>query len=172
MITSLTFHTSLVASLSVASAIALTACGPQGGEPSAPAVQKPVTRTVIAKPDPVQVVQRPVASASLGEVRAIEPITSQPKASGVGAVAGGVLGAVLGHQIGGGDGKKAATVVGAVGGAVAGNSIEKARSEKVTGYRVRVQMDNGESRTFQESNLDGLSVGDRVRVEGGQLRRV
>jgi outer membrane lipoprotein SlyB len=177
MTTSLLFQAKFITCIAVASAISLislTACGPQNGDAiaapsSASAVHKQARKAPV-NPEPA-VVQRPVASATLGAVSSIEPITSVPRTSGVGAVAGGVLGAVLGHQVGDGNGQKAATVVGAVGGAVAGNQIEKQRSEAVTGYRVQVRMDNGESRTFEESNLNGLNVGDRVRVEGGQLRR-
>jgi outer membrane lipoprotein SlyB len=108
---------------------------------------------------------------TVGAVRQIDPIT-ETHASGVGAVAGGALGGVLGHQFGKGDGKKAMTLLGAVGGAVAGHQVEKARNTKVVGYRVQVQLDNGETRTFEPTELDGLKVGDRVRVEQGTLRRV
>ena len=178
-----TFQTSTIASIALASAFALTACGPQNGDAvvtpakgsytstlAAPAVQKAAPKALLVKAQP-DAAQRPVASVNLGQVSSIEAITSHPAPSGVGAVAGGVLGAVLGHQVGGGNGRKVATVVGAVGGAVAGNQIEKSRSERITGYRVRVQLDNGESRSFNEPRLDGLRVGDRVRVEAGQLRR-
>jgi len=81
-------------------------------------------------------------------------------------------GGVVGHQFGKGNGKKAMTVLGVVGGAVAGHQIEKANSAKVVGYRVQVQLDNGETRTFESAQLDGLRVGDRVRVQQGQLQRV
>jgi hypothetical protein len=54
---------------------------------------------------------------------------------------------------------------------VAGHEIEKQHNKKVVGYRVRVQLDNGESRTFEPPQLDGLKVGDRVRVEQGALRK-
>ena len=83
-----------------------------------------------------------------------------------------MLGGVVGHQFGKGDGKKAMTVLGAVGGAVAGHQVEKAHNTKVVGYRVQVQLDNGETRTFEPAQLEGLKVGDRVRIEQGQLRRV
>jgi outer membrane lipoprotein SlyB len=106
----------------------------------------------------------------VGAVKSITPIT-KTNATGAGAVVGGVVGGVVGHQFGKGDGKKAMTVVGAVGGAVAGNEIEKRRNRKVVGYRVKVQLDNGEWRTFEPAQLDGLKVGDRVRVEQGRLRK-
>lgn len=110
--------------------------------------------------------------AVYGQVSSIEPITQTPKTSGTGAVVGGVLGAVIGNQIGSGNGRAAATVLGGVGGAVVGNKVEKHRSETVTGYRVHVQLDAGGSRSYERTSLNGLNVGDRVRVDGGRLREV
>jgi outer membrane lipoprotein SlyB len=141
----------------------------QAAKPAAP---KPTVKPVAAKSttaQPVKVAAAP-PSNTVGAVQHIEPIT-ETHASGVGAVAGGALGGVLGHQFGKGDGKKAMTVLGAVGGAVAGHQVEKAHNAKVVGYRVQVQLDNGETRTFEPKELDGLKVGDRVRVDQGQLRR-
>jgi outer membrane lipoprotein SlyB len=139
-----------------------------------PAVPKPrAQKPVVAKSEAPQAVQ--VAAApplnTVGAVQSIEPIT-ETHASGVGAVAGGALGGVLGHQFGKGDGKKAMTVLGAVGGAVAGHQIEKSHNAKVVGYRVQVQLDSGETRTFEPKELEGLKVGDRVRVDQGLLHRV
>ncbi len=142
--------------------------------PVAKAAPKPApvhTQAKAAAPRPV--VDKPpvvVASANAGAVQAIEPIT-EATPSGAGAVVGGLLGGVVGHQFGKGDGKKAMTVVGAVGGAVAGHQIEKTQNRKVVGYRVRVQLDNGDTKTFEPSQLDGLKVGDRVRIDQGALRK-
>jgi outer membrane lipoprotein SlyB len=74
--------------------------------------------------------------------------------------------------VGSGNGRKAATVLGAVGGAMAGNHVEKSRSRNVVGYRVRVQLDSGETRSFTEKRQDDYRVGDRVRVADGRLHRV
>jgi outer membrane lipoprotein SlyB len=130
--------------------------------------------TVVAKSEPapemVKVAAAPPSNTT-GAVTQIEPIT-ETMTTGVGAVAGGALGGVVGHQFGKGNGKTAMTVLGAIGGAVAGHQAEKAYSAKVVGYRVHVQLDNGESRTFESAQLDGLKVGDRVRVDQGQLHRV
>jgi outer membrane lipoprotein SlyB len=135
-----------------------------------PAPAKPVP---VKATEPVQEIKVAAAppSNTVGAVTQIDPIT-ETSASGVGAVAGGALGGVVGHQFGKGDGKKAMTVLGAVGGAVAGHQIEKAHNTKVVGYRVQVHLDNGETRTFEPTQLDGLKVGDRVRVQQGQLQRV
>lgn len=110
-----------------------------------------------------------------GRVSNVEVIRTQEqgKGSGIGAVLGGVAGAVVGHQIGGGHGRDAATVVGAVGGAVAGNAIEKNRNTNVREtYRVSVQLDNGVSRAYDVPSYGDLRIGDRVRIENGQLFRM
>ncbi|CAN5884025.1 hypothetical protein BH11PSE8_BH11PSE8_18760 [soil metagenome] len=148
-------------------------------QPQAPAAAPPVyVQQPVQYAPPQRVAQaqperaRPVASNRLGEVRHIEEIRTRPKGSGTGAVIGGVLGGLVGNQFGHGGGKAATTVLGAAGGAVAGNNIERNRNEGVSGYRVTVQLDNGQSRTFQESRLDGLRIGDRVRIDNGNLHRV
>ena len=96
----------------------------------------------------------------------------QAKATGLGAVLGGVAGAVVGNQIGGGTGRGVATVAGAVGGAVAGNAIEKSRNTGAgQALRVTVQLDNGGARSYDMPSTGELRVGDRVRVQNGQLFR-
>ena len=153
--------TAWLAVASLACLIVLSGCGPQDG--SLPAANQQ------AKPAAPVPEAAPVVSFYLGEVRHIETLTERPKGTGVGAVAGGVLGGVVGHQVGDGNGQKAATVVGAVGGAVLGNKIERDRAEKVVGYRIEVRMDNGDVRHFQRTELGGLSVGRRVRIDGDSL---
>ena len=117
----------------------------------------------------VRVQAAPVAV--MGEVRAIEPIRERPPGTGKGAVVGGVLGGVVGNQFGHGTGRAAMTVLGAAGGAVAGNNVERNMNKRIVGYRVSVRLDNGQARTFTEPRLDGLRVGDRVRVDGKHVRR-
>ncbi|MDB5895818.1 MAG: hypothetical protein JWQ88_3349 [Rhodoferax sp.] len=118
---------------------------------------------------------RPVQIAEYGRVTQIELVRTEEKgrASGAGAIIGGVAGAVLGRQIGGGFGRDAATAVGAIGGAVAGNSIEKNRSAPTVNdvYRVSIQLDNGAYRAYDIGGGVDLRVGDRVRIENGQLIR-
>ena len=48
-----------------------------------------------------------------------------PQISPVGIAAGAVLGGVLGNQVGGGNGKKLATVAGVIGGGYLGNEVAK-----------------------------------------------
>jgi outer membrane lipoprotein SlyB len=135
-----------------------------------PAYAPPV-QTAQAQPEH-RVAPRAAPSAFLGRVTSVEPIRERPPGTGTGAVIGGVLGAVAGHQFGQGNGRTALTVLGAAGGAVAGNNVERNVKRHVTGYRIGVRLDNGGSRTFEEPQLDGLHTGDRVRIEGGHLRRV
>jgi outer membrane lipoprotein SlyB len=109
-----------------------------------------------------------------GRVSNIEVFQAQQQAqgSGLGAILGGVAGAVVGHQIGGGTGRDVATVAGAVGGAVAGNAIEKGRNPNGSqSYRVNVQMDHGGVRSYDVPSTGELRIGDRVRVQNGQIFR-
>ena len=117
------------------------------------------------------------AYVEYGRVNNVEIIRAQQLSAGpgVGAVIGGVAGAVVGSQIGQGNGRTAATIIGAVGGAVAGNAIEKSRTANVAAgesYRVSVQLDNGAMRAYDMTSYGELRIGDRVRVENGQVYRV
>ena len=96
----------------------------------------------------------------------------QARGTGLGAILGGVAGGVIGHQIGRGTGRDVATVAGAVGGAVAGNAIEKNRNPNISqAYRVTVQLDNGPARAYDVPSTGDLRIGDRVRIQNGQLFR-
>lgn len=124
-------------------------------------------------PYPAQVQQNP-NYVEYGRVTNVQLLQTQEQAkgSGLGAVLGGVAGGVLGHQIGGGTGRDVATVVGVVGGAVAGNAIEKNRAPGVNqSYRVTVQLDNGPARAYDMPSTGDIRIGDRVRVQNGQLFR-
>ena len=117
------------------------------------------------------------AFVEFGLVNNVEIIRSQEPAQGpgIGAVIGGVAGAVVGSQIGSGTGRTAAIVIGAVGGAVAGNAIEKSRTANASAGesdRVSVQLDNGSQRAYDMTSYGELRIGDRVRIENGQLYRV
>ncbi len=135
--------------------------GQTGGKASVGSVgARPETKRLAQNSAPVD--------ASAGVIESIRPIKHTPPTSGVGAVAGGVVGGVVGNQIGGGNGKTAMTVLGAVGGGVLGNHIEK-QQKTTTSYQVSVRMDNGTRRTVSLSQLGGWQVGERVRLEQGQL---
>ncbi len=122
--------------------------------------------TTAAKPAPATA----VAAAPCTTCGVIESVTSFQKkgeGTGIGAVAGGVLGGVVGHQVGGGNGKKAMTVLGAVGGGMAGHEIEK-RQRATTLYSVKVRMEDGTMRTVTQSTAP--TVGQKVTVEGSQVK--
>lgn len=167
---------------SAAAVVALSACAPvspqAGGYPPGvqqgayPAATYPAA-TYPAASYPAQNQQS--AYIEYGRVNNIEVFQTQGKqqGSGVGALIGGVAGAVVGHQIGGGSGRDAATVVGALGGAVAGNAVEKNRAGAITeSFRISVQMDNGSYRSYDVPSAGQLRTGDRVRIENGQLFRM
>jgi outer membrane lipoprotein SlyB len=106
-----------------------------------------------------------------GRVVAIDSVQGSGRTTGGGAVLGGIVGGVLGHQVGSGRGNTAATVAGAVGGAVVGNEVEKRRSDGDERYRVTVQLRDGREVAYEQDALNGLRVGDRVRVDGTRLVR-
>ncbi|MEO6699550.1 MAG: glycine zipper 2TM domain-containing protein, partial [Paraperlucidibaca sp.] len=112
--------------------------------------------------------ERYASCVDCGVVTGITPIAAANGPTGIGAVLGAVAGGVIGHQIGGGNGRKIATVAGALGGAYAGNRYE---SSRVSGYEMSVRLDSGEVRSIHYDNSPGFSVGDAVRIAGGQVVR-
>lgn len=110
------------------------------------------------------------AYSDFGRVVAIDVVRGRGGSTGAGAVVGGIVGGVLGHQVGSGRGNDAATVVGAIGGAVVGNEIEK-RRDGDEHYRVTVQLRDGREATFAQDSLNGIRVGDRVRIDGNRVFR-
>ncbi len=114
-----------------------------------------------------QPVQAAPVCTTCGVIESVQAVQQKGQGTGLGAVAGGVLGGVLGNQVGGGNGRKVATVIGAVGGGFAGHEVEKrARSE--TSYSVKVRMDDGSIRTVTQSTAP--TVGQRVTVDGDTVR--
>lgn len=103
-----------------------------------------------------------------GKVASVNMYETEGKASGVGAVAGGVGGALVGSQLGKGRGNTAMTVVGAAGGAYAGHQVEKSMNKK-KGWKVVVNMENGEQRSFHYGSQPAFRTGDRVKVRDGKL---
>ena len=112
-----------------------------------------------------------VASASVcsncGTVESVKSEKHKGEGTGLGAVGGAVVGGVVGHQLGGGNGKKALTVLGAVGGGLAGHEVEK-QVRSTTVYHVQMRMDDGSTRTVTQSTAP--AVGARFEVEGSQLK--
>jgi len=125
-----------------------------------PAVQATAVTPEQAKPAPI--------CTSCGVVTSVNAIKQQGEGSGLGAVAGGVVGGLLGNQVGGGTGKKIATVAGAAGGAFAGHQVEK-NMKSSTHYEVTVKMDDGAVRTFPFDAQPAFQTGSKVRVVNGNL---
>jgi len=183
-----------VRTLSIAAAsaatLALTACAVDpyyGGQPgtyraAAPVYQQaPVYQTAPAyQQAPVyqqapQGYAQPGAYSEYGRIANIEVLQGEAprQASGAGAIIGGVLGAVVGNQIGHGGGRALATGAGLLGGAVAGNALEgNQRGPVVQSYRVTVEIERGQIRTFDVPSPGDLRIGDRVRIQNNQLQRV
>ena len=114
------------------------------------------------------------AYVEFGRVSHIEVFrSSERNPSGAGAVIGGVMGAVVGNQIGRGSGRALATAAGAVGGAVIGNSVEGTNRREVReSYRLSIEIDNGSYRAYDVGSPGDLRVGDRVRLQDGQISRI
>lgn len=107
-----------------------------------------------------------------GTIDAIDVVQGENQSRGIaGALVGGLLGGVLGHQIGHGTGNTVATVGGAVGGAVVGNQVEQRNSQSPASYDVRIRMNDNGYQTINLSNPGDLRVGDRVRIDNGQISR-
>jgi len=111
-----------------------------------------------------------------GHVANIEVLRSETAGygtSGGGAVAGGLIGGAVGNQIGQGTGRAAATALGLIGGALLGNTIEAQHNAPrvYESFRVSVQTDNGGYRAFDVPSPGDLRVGDRVRIDNGQISR-
>jgi outer membrane lipoprotein SlyB len=134
-------------------------------QPEAPAKAKAPVRTTTTAAN--KAVADSPACTNCGVVESVTPVTIKGEGSGLGAVAGGVIGGVVGHQMGGGRGKDAMTVIGAVGGGVAGHEIEK-RQRSNTAYQVKVRMSDGSLRTLTQ--VSSPVVGQRVQLDGQQLK--
>jgi outer membrane lipoprotein SlyB len=147
-----------------------------GGNANPGATELPVQAASHAQPHtaprPVQhhVAAAPVklACSSCGVVESTRMVTTRGSGSGVGAAGGAVLGGLLGHQVGGGHGKELMTVAGAIGGAVAGNQIE-GQVNAAHSYEITVRMDNGTTRTVQQSVASDWRSGDHVKIVDGAL---
>lgn len=119
----------------------------------------------------------PYAYTEYGRVANIEVLRTERPGTGTGgagAVAGGVIGGVVGNQFGHGNGRAAATALGVIGGALLGNSVEAQNNgpRVYESYRVSIQTENGGYRAFDVPNPGDLRIGDRVRIDNGQISRL
>ena len=123
---------------------------------------------------PAPVVTRDVQAdlcASCARVTSVHTETRRGQSSGVGAVGVAVVGGLLGNMVGGGTGRKLATVGGAVAGGYAGNEIEK-NQKSHTVWVIQMREADGRLRRFERSADPGLRVGDEVLLtEQGFTRR-
>ena len=163
------------AARAVDSAVIALPAQPQAA-PARPVIAKPVAPKPESSAEhykaPVHVAAAPIAQAvcvDCGVIESTREVDAKGTGSGLGAVGGAVVGGVLGHQVGGGRGKDAATVIGAVGGVVAGNEIEK-RMKTTKSYDVTVRMDDGSSRVLHETNPPAWRAGDHVKIVDGAIR--
>jgi len=118
---------------------------------------------------PVPAVAQKSICADCGTVTSVREVKTPGEGSGVGVIAGGVVGGVIGNQFGRGNGKDASRILGAIGGAVAGHQIEK-EARATTRYEVTVRMEDGSVRTLTRTSDPGVKAGDRIRVDGDQIR--
>lgn len=141
---------------------------------------KPV---VVAKASPATYQSRPTTGSyqtarvqpakicyECATISSVTAVQTQGQGSGAGAVAGGVVGGAIGNQMGGGNGKKALTVLGAIGGAFLGNHIEK-NYKASTEYEVVVRYDQGGTNNFRFQQQPVWQPGDKVKVINGQITR-
>jgi outer membrane lipoprotein SlyB len=109
-----------------------------------------------------------------GTVQAIDQLRNENSGSsiGIGTVAGAVVGGLLGHQVGDGKGNTAATVIGVAGGALIGHEFDKRNQAQREGYRLTIRMEDGSYQSIeQNADFVDLRVGDRVRIDNGNVRR-
>lgn len=139
--------------------------GPKTDE--APLKAKDAAVAKSASPKTATKVAAVAVCAVCGTVESVKTEKQKGEGTGLGAVGGAVIGGVVGHQMGGGDGKKALTVLGAVGGGIAGHEVEK-RARSTTTYQVQLRMDDGSTRTVTQSTAP--AVGARFEIQGNQLK--
>ena len=118
----------------------------------------------------------PYGAIDYGQVADIEVLRTERAGyapSGGGALAGGLIGGAVGNQIGQGTGRAAATALGLIGGALLGNMIESRNNAPrvYESYRISIQTDQGGWRVFDVPHPGDLRVGDRVRIDNGQISR-
>ncbi len=118
---------------------------------------------------------RQVQSVQFGRLESVTPVIIEGNQNGlIGTGGGALIGGLLGNQIGGGSGKKLATVVGALAGGVAGNHAE-ASLTRVQGQELTVRLDSGRIISVVQAVDNGqfMDAGARVRVLGqGRTLRV
>ena len=132
---------------------------------------KPITETVVT----------PKERCTDLQVSHQAPVKDEKRVAGT--VIGGLAGGLLGSQIGGGDGKKLATVAGVAAGGYAGNQVQKGlqerdqtttterqckmvdeKSQQTVGYNVTYRLDGKEATTRMSTK-----PGPTLLIKGGQV---
>ncbi|WP_332816392.1 glycine zipper 2TM domain-containing protein [Ramlibacter sp.] len=170
-------------------AAGLAACGSNPTQPVATYPSTPVYPSVSTAPGTTypsattaQTVPQGVETGRVTDIQTVQMGATSATNPGVrNAVVGGIIGAVVGNiagkHINEGDNRSAATVLGGAAGAAIGNRMgQRQESTAAAGaagpaYRVTVQTDQGQWRTYEVGALGDLRVGDRVRVENGVIYR-
>lgn len=143
----------------------LGACSQQEASPGTALADTPAPQAAAeTRPEPA-----PVVCVTCGVVRSITAVSQQGEGTGVGAALGAIAGGVAGNQVGGGSGRKIATVVGVVGGAVLGNNIEKNRNS-ATYYEITIDMESGGQQIITVPDASGVAVGSAVSVQGDTIQ--
>ncbi len=152
-----------------------------GGVTAYKSLTEPKQAQVLAVKEAMQTVSTPQEKCEQVVVQHQAPVQDEKRIAGT--VLGGVAGGLLGSQIGGGSGKKVATVLGAAGGAYAGNQVQKGmqqrdtdstterrcktvnvRSEKLVGYDVTYRYEGKEDTVRMSYN-----PGTQIPVVKGKL---
>lgn len=110
-------------------------------------------------------------SNASGVIDSIRVSQSAASGNGTGAVVGGLVGGMLGSQVGSGRGRTAATIAGVISGAIVGDQLEQRNARPRDAYEVGVRLDNGGYQTVTQGSVDGLQVGNRVRIENDHVYR-
>ena len=163
--------------IAAAAALGLAACTtPPYQDPNYPQAQYPAGQYPAGQAGqyPTYPAYPQAQTARYGYVEAVEVVAGEQQRAGpgIGAIGGAIAGGVLGNQVGSGTGRAAATVGGAVAGGVIGHKVEqhvRGNPAADTQYRFRVRMDDGTYQTFTQGRHDNIRVGDRVKVENGQV---
>lgn len=147
--------------LLVSSSLILAGCN----EPSASDARlAPASQSSAPRP----VVQKAPVCQDCGTISNIQQVKLEGEGTGMGAVSGAAAGGYAGNQFGGGKGKIGTTAAGVLAGAAAGHYAEKAIRSK-TVQRLTVRMDSGSVRTVDVEQLNGMTLGTKVKVAGNTV---
>ncbi len=147
--------------LLISSTLVLAGCN----EPSASDARlTPASQSQSAQPRPVV---KKVCS-DCGVISNIQQIKTDGEGTGMGAVSGAAAGGYAGNQFGGGKGKIATTAAGVLAGAAAGHYAEK-KIRATTVHRLTIRMDDGNVRTVDIADLNGMTLGTKVKVSGNTV---